>query len=232
MLPVSSPDATAMTRLSRLLALALVLPLAACGGGDDGEPVADDGPLGQLQRMGEAAEQMGEAAEEMQQAQAEGRPPAEPVDFRRLRDLLPETAGGLPRQNAEGQRSGMGEMIFSEATGTYAAAEAGADGMTPTITLKVTDLGGLPSAAMFGAAWTLASIDRESDRDFERTTRLDGHPAYEKYDRQDRGGDFQVFVAERFVVQAQGTAVSDDQMREALRGVDFDALDGMRDEGR
>jgi len=221
-----------MTRFRVFFALSLALPLSACGGGGDGEPVADEGPLGQLQRMGEAAQELGEAAEEMQQAQEDGRPPAQPVDFRRLRDLLPEEASGLPRQNAEGQSSGMGGMNVSEATGTYAAAEAGADGMTPTITLKVTDLGGLGSAAMFGAAWTLATVDRESDRDYERTTRLDGHPAYEKYDRQDRGGDFQVWVADRFLVSAQGTAVSDDQMREALRGVDFDALDGMRDEGR
>jgi hypothetical protein len=212
-----------MTRPLLLIPFLLAFPLAACGGNEDG-PTADDGPLSGLQRMGEAAE-------EMERAQRDGRPPAEPVDFRQLREMLPEQVVGLARTSVEGAREGFGGMNVAHATAEYDG-EAAADGQAPHLELKVTDLGGVAMAAMMGAAWTMAEVDRESERDYERTTRLSGHPAFEKYDREDRSGDFQVLVADRFLVQATGRGVTDDQLRDALRAVDFDRLEGMRDEGR
>lgn len=212
-----------MTRPLLLVPFLFVFPLAACGGADDG-PTADDGPLSGLQRMGEAAE-------EMERAQREGRPPAEPVDFRQLRELLPEDVAGLPRTSIEGAREGFSGMNVAHATAEYEGAAA-ADGPAPRLELKVTDLSGVAMAAMMGAAWTMASVDRESERDYERTTRLSGHPAFEKYDREDRSGDFQVLVADRFLVQATGRGLSDDQLRDALRAVDFRALERMRDAGQ
>jgi hypothetical protein len=219
-----------MKRPLLLVSALVLLPLAGCGGGAD-EPAADEGPLSGLQRMGEAAERMGEAAEEMERAQREGGTPAEPVDFRRLREMMPEEVAGLPRTNVEGAREGFSGMNVAHATARYEG-PADADGRTPYVELKVTDLGGVAMAAMMGAAWTMAEVDRESDRDYERTTRLDGHPAFEKYDRQDRSGDFQVLVADRFLVQATGAGVADDQLRDAVRAVDLGRLEGMRDEGR
>ncbi len=209
--------------MKRALLLVAVVSLSACAGNDDG-PTADDGPLANLRRMGEAAE-------EMQQRQEDGQAAAEPVDFRRLRELLPETVAGLPRTNAEGAREGFGGMNVSHAEGTYDG-PAGTDGAAPHVELKVTDMSGAGMAAMLGAAWTMASVDRESDRDYERTVRIDGNPGYEKYDTVDRTGDFQVMIADRFLVQASGRGVTDDQLREALRAVSFRALEGMRDEGR
>lgn len=220
-----------MTRLLAPLRFALacgvLFPLAACGSGDG--PTADDGPLGTARRMGEAAEQMGEAAEQMGEGAQNGTT-VEPVDFRRLREMLPEEVVGLARTDLSGERQGFGGMTVSQAKGVYEG--PGADGNAARLELQVADLGGVGMAAMFGAAWTMASVDRESDRDYERTVRVDGNPGYEKYDTVDHTGDFQVLVADRFLVQAQGTGLTDDQLREALRVVDFDRLEGMRDEGR
>jgi hypothetical protein len=167
----------------------------------------------------------------MADGQADGRPPAEPVDFRRLQELLPEEAVGLPRTNREGERSGAMGMTVSQATGTYEGTP-NSDGVAPRLTIKISDLGGIGAAAMFGAAWTMASIDRESERDYERTTQIGGHPGYIKYDRESRSGNFQAFVAGRFLVEADGQNVTDDQLQEALTSVSFRQLDGMKDEGR
>jgi hypothetical protein len=87
-------------------------------------------------------------------------------------------------------------------------------------------------ATMIGAAWTLASIDRESDTEFERTTTIGGHPAYIKYNHQDRSGNYQQWIAERFLIEANGRALSEEQMRQALASVDARQLVAMRDEGR
>lgn len=223
--------------MRRATYLAFLIPFAVVSGcfGGGGDPAAEerrnDGPLGQLQRLGDAAEQMAESAEEMQRNQEEGRPPAEPVDFRRLQELLPEQAVGLPRTDRQGERTGAMGFNISNATATYQG-EAAADGSAPNLELKVTDFGGVAGAAMFGAAWTLASIDRESDTEYERTTTIGGHPAYIKYNHESRSGQFQQWIAERFLVEANGNGLSDDQMREALASVDARQLVGMRDEGR
>jgi hypothetical protein len=226
-----------MTRIAALLlccTLAIAL-LPACGTpGVDEEAVPEnnDSPLGQLQRMGEAARQMGEAAEQMAgNGDGEARPPAEPVDFRRLQEMLPDEVVGLPRTGREGERSGAMGMTVSQATGTYEG-EAAADGSAPRLTLKISDLGGIGAAAMFGAAWTMASIDRESERDYERTVEIDGQPAYIKYDHENRSGNFQAFVAGRFLVEVDGYGLEDRQLQAALTSVDFGRLEGMRDEGR
>ncbi len=221
-----------MYRLASL-AITLALIVSACGipGRDAEEEPRGDGPLSQLQRFGEAAEGMAEAAENMASQQESGQPPAEPVDFRELQEMLPEEVAGLPRTNREGERSGAMGMTVSQATGTYEGA-AGDDGSAPRLTLKVSDLGGVGMAAMFGAAWTMASIDRETETEYERTTEIEGHPGYIKYDNANRSGDFQVLVEGRFLVAAQGYGVSDDQLRTALTSIDIDRLEGMRDHGR
>ena len=85
---------------------------------------------------------------------------------------------------------------------------------------------------MFGAAWTMASIDRESERDYERTVEIQGQPAYIQYDRENRSGNFQAFVAGRFLVEVDGYGLEDRQLQAALTSVDFGRLEGMRDEGR
>jgi hypothetical protein len=223
-----------MNRSARALAFAATFVLlAGCGTpGTDGDAVEnDDSPLGQLQRMGEAASQMAEAAEDMAGNNGEGQPPAEPIDFRRLQELLPENVVGIARSGMEGERSGAMGMTVSQATGTYEG-EANAEGVAPRLTVKIADLGGIGAAAMFGAAWTMASIDRESERDYERTTEINDQPAYIKYDRESHYGNFQAFVAGRFLVEVDGSNVSDEQLRDALTSVDFRRLEGMKDEGR
>ncbi len=215
-------------RVSLLLLAALALPLAACGGADDAsvadaevEDTGQAGVLGQLGQLQEAAEQM--------QASAE-RPPADPVNFRVLRDQLPATLDGLERTNAEGATQSAMGFAISEATATYTGAAS--DAGTPEITLKIADYGALPSLALMGMAWTMADVDRETSTGYEKTVQLAGHRGYRTYDTESRRGEFSLSVAERFLVQVTGQNVDDAEVERALRAVNVDALAGMRDEGR
>ena len=207
---------------SLLLVSALALPLAACGGGDadsfDGE-VEEAGETGMFDRLG----QMQEAVEQMEE-QA-NRPPAEPVNFRDLRAHLPAEIGGI----AQGETGGStdGAMGFS-----ISRAEADYPGQDGSFDIEITDLGALPSAAMFGVGWTMADIDRESGSVTERTVTFGGQRGYRKYDSERRRGEFSLFVADRFLVQVTGRDVDEDAIEAALRSVDLDGLADRRDEGR
>lgn len=209
-----------MTRFALpALALSLTLPLAACGGGDDAEPGIFE-QVGQLAEAAEGMQEMGERIEEMAE-----QPPADPVDFRRLKELLPEELAGMARTSSEGQKQGMGGFNVSMANAEY-----GADPAAVTVTL--TDLGGAQAAMLFGAAWTMVDMDKETDTGFERTTEIAGNPGYEKYDSGSERGEMQAIVADRFLVKVEGRSVTEDQLRGVMTALDFDALDDMRDEGR
>lgn len=218
-----------MRRALALIALTAALPLAACGGSDESvadaeiQETGEPGLLGRARQMQTAVERMQEAAE---------RPPADPVNFRVLRDQLPASLPGLERTSAEGAtQSAMGYAV-SEAEARYAPAEPPADGPTPEVTIKLADYGALPSLALMGMAWTLTEVDRETSSGYEKTVVLAGHRGFRRYDTERRSGEFSLSVADRFLVQVNGRNVDDAQIEAALRAVNVGALAAMRDEGR
>ena len=209
-----------MPTLRTALATAVLLTGAGCGGSDEPK---EPGLLDQARQAGAAVQgiqQMGERLE----AQA-NQPPAEPVDFRRLKEMLPESAAGLLRATAEGSRQGMGGMDVSTAEGRYGSGDQ-------SLTLSITDMGGMQAAMVLGAAWTMVSVDRETDTETERTRDVAGHPGYEKYDAEAQSGELQAIVADRFMVKAEGSGVTQAQIQAAFEAVDLGALEGMKDDGR
>lgn len=212
------------TRLSLLLLAALTLPLTACGGDDDGdfdgdvEETGEPGMFGRMQEMQNAVERIQEQAE---------KPPAEPVNFRTLRELLPEEAAGLPQSEVEGSTDGAMGFSISQVEASY-----GEEGGESEIDLSILDYGAIPSMAMMGLGWTMADIDRESGSTYERTVSFGGERGYRKYDSETRTGEFSLVVADRFVVQVEGSGVDDDDLEAALRAVDLSGLAELRDEGR
>lgn len=189
----------------------------------------------QQEAMEDAAEQAQEAAENGDVAGAldalgqalggngEGR--AEPVDRERLRDLLPESAGGMNRTDISSESQNAMGFAVSMAEATY----QGGDG---SIDVKITDMGNFPGIAMMGLGWAMGEMDRESDSGFERTMTYRGNRGYEKYENDSRYGQMQVLVADRFLAEATGNSVSMDQIRGVMDDIDVGALEGMRNEGR
>ena len=215
-----------MRRAAFALAFAFVLTLAACGG-DDADP-EEGGLMSTLEQANDLRKTAGNVQERLEQAAEEAeRGPAETIDFRRLRDLLPETAAGLARTAQEGSKNGASGFTISTAEGTYA--DSTVDG---SATLAVSDLGGTGMAIMMAAAWTMAEIDQETDTSYERTTEIGGHPGYAKYDTDGARGEAQLLVADRFLVKASGSGVSDDALLDLVQSVDLDQLASWRDEGR
>jgi hypothetical protein len=151
----------------------------------------------------------------------------ETVDFRTLRDLLPEELDGMERVDASGERAGVAGFSFSQAEGEYRS-----DDGERRISLQIVDGGGLAQMTMLGAAWMQVEVDRESGDGYERTTEYEGHPAYEK----ERSGasprsELSVVVAERFLVTANGQNVRMDELKDAVGELDLGELEDLRDEG-
>jgi len=145
----------------------------------------------------------------------------EVVDFRKLKELLPESIAGMERTESEGQKSGAMGMNISTAEGRY---EEGNRRMQ----INLADAGGIPMAMMGLAAWTNADIERETDDEYERTTVLNGFKAFERYNYKNKEGQISIVVAERYIVNIEGDNVEESDLKNALDALDLDGLAGLQ----
>ncbi|BBM69463.1 hypothetical protein [Rhodothermus marinus] len=151
-----------------------------------------------------------------------GEAKAELTDFRVLKEMLPESIDGLKRVEASGERSSAMGIQISQASATYRDGDR-------EVRVKISDMGSMQQIMGFAAAWMRQEIDRENERGYERTTRYQGHPAYEKMERLDDGtthATLQVVVRDRYMIELEGTNVSMDVLRSALEQIDLSRLEG------
>ncbi len=141
----------------------------------------------------------------------------EPVDFRSLKELLPSEVAGLELTDSEGQKSGVAGFKVSSAQGTY---EEG----NKEIKISILDTGGFAGALMGMAAWSQIEVDKENKDGYERTTTINGHKAFEKYDNNREKGQVAIIVGDRYLVSIEGDNVSERDLKKALESIELDEL--------
>jgi len=122
------------------------------------------------------------------------------INFRELKKRFPSSIDGMERKSSEGQTMGFGGMKVSVAEAEYR------DG-NQRLDLTITDTGGLGAALMGMAFWSNLEIDKETEDGFERTTEIDGHKAYMKYDRRREQSEIAVIFDNRFLAVARGKGI-------------------------
>ena len=191
------------------------LGLFGCGGGDG----SADGGADEVADVTRAAKEMQDAV-----AGRTGDEPVEPVDFRELKDLLPEEVVGWKRVSHEGQRSGAAGFTVSTASALYQPE----DRRYTTINIELIDTGGLGSLATMGMAhWLSIEVDREDDSGYERTREYDGYPAYETFVAKDGeigSANLSIVVERRFIVQLHGADIRMEDVISAADELDLDRL--------
>jgi hypothetical protein len=213
-----------------LAVLLVAATLAGCGkeepakGADAGSKVGEA-----AQKMGSAmlAGDMGQAGEAMKQmgGALAGSVQVEPVDFRALKELLPESLAGLKRRSSEGSRTKVMGVAASTAEAVYE------DGKGGRMKVTITDAGTLTGLAAVAVAWINVEIDKEGDSGYERTTTIDGRKAYERYDKARRTGKLDVVSAGRFLVAAEATGLDMKAFRTAIERIDLAKLDALKAKG-
>mgnify|MGYP001279786890 CR=1 FL=1 len=214
----------------RAILAAAALALAACGKEEPPKPVDPGTKVEQAaKQLGDAARQgdMQQAGEAMKQmgAALTGSMKVEPVDFRTLKEMLPESIAGMKRTAAEGSRTSVVGIASSKAEATYE------DGKGGRIALEITDVGTLSGVTAMAFAWVNVEIDKEGTSGYERTTTVAGRKAYERYDAASRTGELDVIVAGRFIVGAKATGVEMKVFKEAVAKLDLEKLDALKSKG-
>ena len=210
--------------------LVLAATLAGCGKEDSPKPADTGSQVGEAaQKMGSAmlagdVGQVGEAMKQMGGALA-GSVQVEPVDFRTLKDLLPENLAGLKRVSSEGSRTKVMGIAASTAEAVYQ------DGKGGRMKVAITDAGTLTGLAAVAVAWINVEIDKEGDSGYERTTTIEGRKAYERYEKATKTGKLDVVAAGRFLVAAESTGLDMKAFRAAIAKIDLARLDALKARG-
>ena len=200
----------------------MLLLVAACGKSDE-------------QKAAEAAaKQMGEAlaaagvtgAAAAAGALAAGRA-SDAVDFRVLKELLPEDINGMPRTSSDGEKNSAMGFTLSRAEARYET-----QGTNSSIKVEISDVGAMTGAAAMAAyAWASMEVDRENETGYEKTTTIKGYRGYEKLDRQTNYAELSILVGGRFMVELEGNEVGIDGLKAALDKLYLGKLEGMKDFG-
>ncbi len=164
---------------------------------------------------GSVSDAMDKVGDAMEQLKKEGKV-VEPVNFRILKEGIPETFMGMERTKNEGETAGAMGFKVSTAKATFKEGDKKVD-------IEIIDVGGLGMAAMGMAAWAMAEIDKESEDGFERTTTFEGHKAFEKCNGT--RCEFSSWMSQRIIFNIKSNNVGIDEMKKGLKkDVDLDAL--------
>lgn len=224
--PEKSAIYTAVVIVVAVVAAIVIAPITAALTGRGGAHMGDGGyssgsittPNGgeyKLDKLHQIARAMEESANKAGTAESG---PAVPSD--RLKALLPDQlSGGLARgevTSAGGQVAGFG--------GASASAKYAGNG--EDIALTIADLGPIGALAGLGGALGISG-DKETPTSYSKLSTQDGHAVAEEYDRVTHHGSYAIVLGNRFMIQAEGSAVTMDQLRDAVGGVDKSALESM-----
>lgn len=167
--------------------------------------------------------QIAQAMKMLASQNAAGGPRPEPVNFRELKGLLPESLPGFKRTSATGEKAGAMGMVVSHADGEYSG-DGGAH-----LSVKITDIGNVTGPLGLGlAGWAMVEIDRETETGYEKSTVLGGNKAFEKYDSRSKHGEVNVLVGNRFVVEVKGRDVKMDDMKTVAGKLDLAKLASLK----
>jgi len=146
----------------------------------------------------------------------------EAVDFRKLKEVLPDKLGDLKRTEHTGQKVKMDKFTISMASATYAKEDAGDN--APRIEVQIADYGATQGVVDGMTAWAKVEIDRETDDGYERTVKIATHPGFETCNKQEKSCQLLLFVAQRFLLTIQTTNLALDQMKKLAESLPLDKL--------
>ena len=154
-----------------------------------------------------------QAARQMQAATSGKKPPVDPSV---LQALLPSSVGSYQRTAIESSAMG---PVGSAADGTYTSGNM-------SYHLKVTDMAAVGALAGLGAAY--GGQDAKEDADgYEKTSTVDGRLQTEAWHKSSSSGKFGVIVANRFSIDAEGSAASIDDLKAAVATIDQSRLSSL-----
>ena len=177
------------------------------------EDLADNGELsGTMNIPGVGSVDMGKAQQAADRAEKMAKGEIKPISTDALKALLPAAIGSYTRTAFDSMAAGG----LSNASATY---ENGGN----RFDLRISDTNALGALGGMGVAMGMQQSSENADG-YERTGVVDGRMQTEKWSKSGNQGRFGVMVADRFMVEADGSVPSIDVLKQAVATVDASTL--------
>jgi hypothetical protein len=134
-----------------------------------------------------------------------------PIDFEKLKAVLPAELGGMKRSELTGEKSSAAGISFSMARAVYAKDPDKADG--PGIDVHIQDYGTNKLLLDGMTGWTKTKLDQDGDDGFQKSTTIQDQPAVLRYLKEARMGSIELFVGGRFLMTVTTSNLSTDEFR-------------------
>ncbi|MGE3507597.1 MAG: hypothetical protein AB7N65_01765 [Vicinamibacterales bacterium] len=223
-----------LRRWSPALTLGISIAVVGCGGGESGQEAAAreiERGAAELERAAsnpaEGAEAMAKGLESMAKglgAMAGGDPnvkPVDPVSFRDLMALFPESFDDWERSKPTGQRMAS-PVTFSEAEVRFRKDDA-------SLTLKITDSGLNQLLIAPFSMFLTAGYEKETEKGYEKSVKVGDYPGWEEWNEDGRDGELNAIVDKRFMVQIEGRNIDGPSiMHKLAAATDLKKLSGLQ----
>ena len=197
------------------MAALIIVFFPGCGSKED----AAQKEAGLLEQMAKTAEQAQKSVEQMQNGPAGDKKPVPPVSFKVLMNFLPADVGGMKAADPSGETQTMGEWSFSNASARYTSADG-----YKNAKVEISDFAYI---APLYATYTLLfnmKFSRETMEGFERSTKINEYPAYEKWTTASKDGQTTVLIGERFIVVVETHGLDEGAARKVVENMDLKKL--------
>lgn len=189
------------------LAIALVGGVSACG-----DPKPDpNNPFAQLTA---AANQMQKAAEGF----TSNRKPVPPVAFRELMGFLPKQMAGMKADEPKGETTTAGSWQYSQAEVDFRTEDG-----KRSADVGIFDYAHIPFLYVPFNMVLNMNVARESTEGYEKSVKVDGFPAFEKWDK-DGDSEIAVLVGDRFIVKADTRGMGEGSAKRIVEDLDLKGL--------
>ncbi|MGO8754308.1 MAG: Yip1 family protein [Gallionellaceae bacterium] len=189
-------------------------------------------PLGKLQEMGQKMEAAQKSGDVNAQAKASvamvgtlmgGGKHVDPLSVEQIKSFIPDAFAGLAKKSMNAERSGMAGIMVSKAEASYG------DNSGNKVSLELSDSGGM-SGLVGLAGWAGVQGEKEDQDSIERTQNVDGRLTHERISKTGGENEFDVVIANRFVVSTKGN-LDISKLKGAVSGIDLNRLEGLKDSG-
>ena len=150
----------------------------------------------------------------------------EPVEYTKLKELMPAKAGTVDQSSNEGEKQELNEWIMSRARAEYTMPDA--DDKAPSAFVEIIDFGAAPHLVAGMTAWRQVPLNMENDEGFQKTGKFKEYPCFQSYSKSDEHRTMMLLVADRFLVNVETSNMTADQFKTLTEGLQLDKLAKLR----
>ncbi|HMF59746.1 MAG TPA: hypothetical protein VK595_05220 [Vicinamibacterales bacterium] len=203
-------------RRAGILAIAALVAAGACGKSTEEkkeeqkeERAAKTAEAGAAEAA-KGLEQMAKGLQAMAGGAAAGNAQSvDPVSFRDMQALFPDF-DGWEKGKPTGERMSS-PFKFSQAEVRYTKGDS-------RLELKMVDSGFNQLLLTPYAMFLTAGYEKETSDGYEKSTKVNGQPGWEKWDSSGKDGELNALVGKRFLVQIEGRGIEDTKLLHELAG--------------